>query len=121
MSFCKRLKWIKQHLKVRTFYGKSENAVKNQIWIALITYLLHILLQRKIGYEGSLLDFKRTLVNLLFEEFSRFVRTIYKITGRTSKGRRKKDWEREFQVIEKQFVEGEVSHLNHLEYDPLFL
>jgi len=114
-------KWIKQHLKVRSFYGKSENAVKNQIWIALITYLLHILLQRKIGYEGSLLDFKRTLVNLLFEEFSRFVRTIYKTTGRTSKGRRKKDWEREFQVIEKQFVEGEVSHLNHLEYDPLFL
>ena len=46
---------MKQHLKIKTFYGKSENAVYNQIWIALITYCLQLLMKLKYHYEGSLL------------------------------------------------------------------
>ncbi|WP_338030304.1 transposase [Fervidibacillus albus] len=44
-------KWMKQHLKIKTFYGHSENAVYNQIWIALITYLLQVLIQLKYHHK----------------------------------------------------------------------
>jgi hypothetical protein len=53
-------KWMKQHLKIKSFYGKSENAVCNQIWIALITYCLQVLLQQSAHHEGPLLEIKQT-------------------------------------------------------------
>ncbi|MFD2618610.1 IS4 family transposase [Terrilactibacillus laevilacticus] len=114
-------KWMKQHLKIKTFYGQSQHAVYNQIWIALITYCLHVLLQQKVGYKGPLLEVNDTLKNLLFQGFDTFVRSLFRSPTRTSKGRRKYDWENEFLLIEQQFNEGEVSHLNDLVYDPLFL
>jgi IS4 transposase len=39
-------KWIKQHLRIKVFYGVSENAVKSQIWIAVGTYLLITILKK---------------------------------------------------------------------------
>ncbi|PHJ38733.1 hypothetical protein P378_07935 [Desulforamulus profundi] len=45
-------KWIKQHFCVKHFYGLSQQAVENQLLIALITYCLMMLLKIKTGYEG---------------------------------------------------------------------
>lgn len=113
-------KWMKQHLKMKTFYGKSENAVCNQIWIALITYCLQVLLQQNVHHDGPLLEIKRTLESLLFKGFDAFIRALFRKPTRSSNGRRKQNWEEEFRIIEKQFDEGEVNHLNDLAYDPMF-
>ncbi|WP_164217324.1 IS4 family transposase [Virgibacillus sp. YIM 98842] len=107
-------KWMKQHLKIKTFYGKSQNAVYNQLWIALITYGLQVLLQSKAGNHGALLDIKRTLQSFLFKRFDGFIRALFRKPTRTSKGRKKYDWQAEFQVIQRQFDEGEVAHLDDL-------
>ena len=46
-------KWIKQHLRIKAFYGTSENAVKTQIWIAVITYLLVAIIKKMLKIELS--------------------------------------------------------------------
>lgn len=58
-------KWIKQHLKIKTFYSTSENGVKIQIWCALITYLLLLKLKSKINLEISRYDFLRKLSDFI--------------------------------------------------------
>jgi len=47
-------KWIKQHLRIKAFYGNSENAVKTQIWIAVTTYLLVAIIKKMLKIELSL-------------------------------------------------------------------
>ncbi len=47
-------KWIKQHLRIKAFYGTSENAVKNQRWIAVSTYLLVAIVKKMLKIELSL-------------------------------------------------------------------
>lgn len=47
-------KWIKQHLKIKRFWGQSENAVRTQIWIAICTYVMAQILKKNIGSELSL-------------------------------------------------------------------
>ena len=47
-------KWIKQHLRIKAFYGTSENAVKTQIWIAVITYLLVAIIKKVLKIEFNL-------------------------------------------------------------------
>lgn len=113
-------KWMKQHLRLKTLFGKSQNAVYNQIWIALITYCLQILMQQNVHYKGSLLDVQRTLRSLLFDGFDQFIRSLFRKPTRSSKGRRANHWEEEFRHIERQFNEEEVTHLDDLTYDPLF-
>ena len=81
-------KWMKQHLKIKSFYGKSENAVYNQIWIALITYCLQVLLQLRVGHTGSLLEVKWTLETYLFKGLDAFIRSLFRQPTRSSKGRR---------------------------------
>jgi len=44
-------KWIKQHLRIKTFFGTSENAVKAQIWIAVSVYLLVAILKKRLGVD----------------------------------------------------------------------
>ena len=44
-------KWIKQHLKIKTFWGESENAVKTQIWIAICTYLMVAIGKKELNTE----------------------------------------------------------------------
>lgn len=113
-------KWMKQHLKIKSFYGKSQNAVYTQIWIALITYCLQVLLQLKCQHKGPLLDVKETLHNLLFKPFDEFLKALFRTPTRQSKGRKKVDWQKEFQLIVRQFDEGEVAHLDDVTYDPIF-
>jgi hypothetical protein len=59
-------KWIKQNLKIKTFLGSSENAVKTQIWIAMIYYLLLCYIKYQTKYSYSLLEFTRIIGEALF-------------------------------------------------------
>jgi hypothetical protein len=47
-------KWIKQHLRIKAFYGTSANAVKTQIWIAVIVYLVVAIVKKRLHLPGSL-------------------------------------------------------------------
>ena len=47
-------KWIKQHLRIRTFFGTSANAVKTQIWIAICVYVLVAILKKELKIPHSL-------------------------------------------------------------------
>jgi len=63
-------KWIKQHLKIKTFLGTSENAVMTQIWIVMITYLLLAHLKYQIKCQYSLLHIQRLLRENIFIRLS---------------------------------------------------
>ena len=60
-------KWIKQHLKIKAFWGRSENAVKTQICIALCTYLIVAILKKKHGVERNLYEILQILSVSLFD------------------------------------------------------
>jgi len=61
-------KWIKQHLRIKAFYGTSENAVKTQIWIAVSVYVLVALIRKRLGLEASLYQTLQILSVTLFEK-----------------------------------------------------
>ena len=61
-------KWIKQHLRIKTFYGTTENAVKTQIWIAVSVYLLVAIVRKRLRLPGSLYTFLQVLSVSLFEK-----------------------------------------------------
>jgi hypothetical protein len=61
-------KWIKQHLRVKKFYGTSPNAVKIQLWIALVVYLLVAILRKRLGLEASPYTILQVLSVTLFEK-----------------------------------------------------
>ena len=61
-------KWIKQHLRIKAFYGVSENAVKTQIWIAVSVYVLVAIVRKRLGLEASLYQILQILSLTLFEK-----------------------------------------------------
>jgi hypothetical protein len=61
-------KWIKQHLRIKTFYGTSENAVKTQIWIAISVYVLVAIIKKRLHLEISLYTFLQILSISVFEK-----------------------------------------------------
>lgn len=61
-------KWIKQHLRLKAFYGTSENAVKTQIWIALSVYVLVAIVKKRLALDGSLYKLLQVLSLTLFEK-----------------------------------------------------
>lgn len=61
-------KWIKQHLRIKAFYGTSQNAVKTQIWIAISTYLLVAMLKKELRLDQSLYTILQVLSVSLFEK-----------------------------------------------------
>lgn len=72
-------KWIKQHLKIQTFWGQSENAVKTQIWIAISSYLVVMIAKKQLNLKYSLYEilqmvslapFDRTPLSKLFENIN---------------------------------------------------
>jgi putative transposase len=71
-------KWIKQHLKIKKFFGRSENAVRIQILTALIAYLLVALFKQRSGFKGSLWEclalVSATLLNRFQTEFTAYRR-----------------------------------------------
>lgn len=61
-------KWIKQHLRIKAFYGTSENAVKTQIWIAISVYVLVAIVKKRLYIERSLYTILQILSVTLFEK-----------------------------------------------------
>ncbi len=75
-------KWIKQHLRIKAFYGTSQNAVKTQIWSAICVYVLVAIVKKKLGLDQSLYTILQILSMSLFEKplilqaFSKYDGTI---------------------------------------------
>lgn len=63
-------KWIKQHLRIKRFYGTSENAVKSQIWIAVSVYVLLAIIKKELGLSVSMRTLLQILSVTLFEKVS---------------------------------------------------
>lgn len=61
-------RWIKMHLRIKAFYGTSENAVKTQIWIAVSIYVLVAIIRKRLGLKASLYQILQILSVTLFEK-----------------------------------------------------
>jgi hypothetical protein len=61
-------KWIKQHLRIKQFYGTSENAVKTQIWIAVSVYVLVAIIRKRLKLEASLYTLLQVISVTIFEK-----------------------------------------------------
>ena len=61
-------KWIKQHLRIKAFYGTSENAVKTHLWIAISVYLLVAIVKKRLNLPGSLYTLLQVISVTLFEK-----------------------------------------------------
>lgn len=73
-------RWIKQHLRIKTFYGTSSNAVKTQIWIAISMYLLVAIVKKRLHLQGNLHTILQILEVNIFEKKSiiQIVKDAYK-------------------------------------------
>jgi len=74
-------KWIKQHLRIKAFYGTSENAVKSQIWIAVSVYVLVAIIKKRLKIEQSLYTILQIFSVSIFEKmpiYQALTNTIYK-------------------------------------------
>lgn len=61
-------RWIKQHLRIKAFYGTSENAVKTQVWVALSVYVLVAIIKKQLGLDLSLYKILQILSVTIFEK-----------------------------------------------------
>ena len=63
-------KWIKQHLRIKSFFGTSENAVKSQIWIAVSVYVIIAIIRKRLHIEESLHTILQILSLTTFKKMS---------------------------------------------------
>ena len=61
-------KWIKQHLRIKAFYGTTENAVKTQVWITVSVYVLVAIIKKRLHLEASLYTILQIFSVTLFEK-----------------------------------------------------
>jgi IS4 transposase len=61
-------KWIQQHLRIKAFFGTSENAVQTQVWIAISAYVLVAIVQKRLAVNASLYTILQVLSLTLFEK-----------------------------------------------------
>ena len=61
-------KWIKQHLRIKTFLGNSQNAVKTQIWIAISAYVLVAIAKKTLGVKATLYTFLQVVGLTVFDK-----------------------------------------------------
>jgi transposase len=61
-------KWIKQHLRIKAFFGTSENAVRSQIWIAVTAYVLVAIVKKRLALQQSLYTILQILSTSIFEK-----------------------------------------------------
>jgi hypothetical protein len=61
-------KWVKQHLRIKSFYGTNENAVKTQIWIAVSVYVLVAIVRKRLGLDKTLYQILQILSITIFEK-----------------------------------------------------
>ncbi|MGG1253515.1 IS4 family transposase [Brevibacillus agri] len=84
-------KWLKQHVKIKTFYGTSDNAVRNQVFLALIAYCLLLLVKLEQNSQHSLLQISRWLKVFLWQTFEQWIGRMDYQSKRTSRGRQKRN------------------------------
>ena len=75
-------KWIKQHLRIKKFHGTSANAVKTQIWAAVIVYLMVAILKKQLRIEASLSRILQILSVTVFEKTPRWGIHLTQVTTR---------------------------------------
>jgi hypothetical protein len=113
-------KWIKQHLNVKKMYGTSQNAVYNQLYIALITHCLLVILQLTIDQKKKLLIIRKYVQLYWNESFGQFLEAVLKSPTKNSKGRGKPlPVERILEETQWQYENGETEHLDTVDYDPI--
>jgi len=61
-------KWVKQNLRIKAFYGTSENAVKTQIWIAISVYVLVAIIKKRMKIDSSLYTILQIFSVAVFEK-----------------------------------------------------
>ena len=64
--------WIKQHLRIKAFYGTSDNAVKTQVWVAISVYVLVAIVKKELEIDRSLYEILQILSLTLFEKIPVF-------------------------------------------------
>ena len=69
-------KWIKQHLRIKSFFGTSENAVKSQIWIAIPVYILVAIIKNRLDSKSDLYTILQILSLTLFENTLLALRSV---------------------------------------------
>ena len=115
-------KWVKQHLTIKHLFGTSQRAVETQIYLVFIIFCLLQLLRLKTNFKKSLLDLTRILKICLFKTFTDFIKMLHRNPIRTSKGRRRIDYETIYRMTERQvIIDLDAGHLNDLTYDPVIL
>ncbi len=114
-------KWIKQHLKVKHFFGTSDQAVENQLYIALLTFCVLIKLQRHSGYTGTLLELTRLLLACLHDSFSDFLVKLLRKPLRSSRGRRILNHDLIFEYTYEQVMMDNIDFMYDSTYDPIIL
>ena len=80
-------KWIKQHLRIKSFYGTSENAVKSQIWIAVSVYVLIAIIKKRLGIKENLYTILQVLSITVFEKTP----LVQAVTGSDYKNKKPSD------------------------------
>ncbi len=114
-------KWIKQHLKVKHFFGTSDQAVENQLYIALITFCVLLKLQKDSGYTGTLLELTRMLLACLHGSFSDFLAKLLRKPVRSSRGRRICNHDLIFEYTYEQVMTEDIEFLYDSTYNPIIL
>ncbi|HHY20785.1 MAG TPA: IS4 family transposase [Bacilli bacterium] len=114
-------KWIKQHLKVKHFFGTSSQAVENQLYIALITFCVLRKLQKDSGFTGTLLELTRILLACLHGSFSDFLAKLLRRPKRSSRGRRILNHDLIFEHTYEQVMMENIDFLYDSTYDPIIL
>lgn len=113
-------KWVKQHLVIKKFYVTGQNAVFNQIYLAMITFCLNLLMKNDVGYKGTLFETINWVTDYWSKKLTTFISKLFKKPDRSSKGRRRLQHERIFLETLAQYESGDVKHLDDLTYDPVF-
>lgn len=97
-------KWMKQHRVLKTMYGKSQNAVHNQVYMAMIAFCLTLLLQADLMYKGTLLVLRKHIAKFILDRYPDLTEELFKPPSRTSEGRKSYDHEK---IFKETLIEAE--------------
>jgi len=89
-------KWIKQHLRIKTFFGTSENAVKTQVWIAVSVYVLVAIIKKRLNIEASLYSILQILSLTIFE-----TTPIYQLLTGCNQDMKTSDFDKQLDLFDK--------------------
>jgi hypothetical protein len=87
---------MKQHMVLKTMYGKSQNAVHNQVYMAMIAFCLTLLLEADLMFKGTLLVLKKHLAKFILDRYPDLIEELFKPPSRTTEGRKSYDYEKIF-------------------------